>query len=44
MTRSYDLPFPSAEGLAIDEALGRVYIVTDWTSELHVFDLPNEEP
>jgi uncharacterized protein YjiK len=37
----YELPFSSAEGIAIDEAAGRVYIVSDWASKLFVFEFPS---
>jgi len=36
----YELPFPSAEGIAIDESGGRVYIVSDRASKLFVFEFP----
>ncbi len=40
----YALPFPSAEGVAIDAARGRVYIVSDRASKLFVFELPSLKP
>jgi uncharacterized protein YjiK len=40
----YELPFPSAEGLAIDAAAGRIYIVSDRAAKLFVFELSSLKP
>ena len=36
----YGLPFPKAEGIAVDEAAKRIYIVSDSENRLYVFRLP----
>lgn len=38
--KRYELPFSSAEGIAIDAATERIYIVSDRASKLFVFVLP----
>lgn len=39
----YPLPFPKAEGIAVDEAAGRIYIVSDSENKLYVYQNPASE-
>lgn len=40
VVKEYPLPFPNAEGVAVDEAAGRIYLVSDSENKLYVFQLP----
>jgi uncharacterized protein YjiK len=37
--KQYHLPFPKAEGIAVDETAKRIYIVSDSEKKLYVFRL-----
>ena len=38
----YGLPFEKAEGVAVDHAARRIYVVSDSESRLHVYRLPSD--
>jgi len=42
VVKSYDLPYEKAEGVAHDPLLDRIYIVSDKTGKLYVYDLPDD--
>jgi uncharacterized protein YjiK len=39
LIKAYDLPFEKAEGVAYDPLLGRLYIVSDLTGKLYVYEI-----
>lgn len=41
VVRRYALPYAKAEGVAVDDAAGRVYIVSDSENKLYVYRLPS---
>jgi hypothetical protein len=44
MLEQYQLPMPKPEGVAVDIAAHRIYIVSDYTNSLYVLQYPGTSP